>query len=388
VVRVEWEAGPDGRIGRLAVSQQGAAEAGIWPQAVKLLLANADGTRTVIPVRLESAVTEVEQAKGLPAPRFVFANEEDLGYGLFLLDSHSRAALLRDLEVTQDGLGRALLWDALWEAVRLGELRPEDWIDLCLRELRQERDELTVASELGYLQTALRWYLPEQARAALAPRVEEWLMRGMLESEALSLRIAYFRAFAAIAQTDQGRSDLADLLSGRLSVPGLRLGLGERFRILRMLLAQADPRADALLQAQLLSDASDDARRFAWAVQAARPDAQVKRAYFDAFLQDLTLPERWVEEALLPFNTVEHEALTGPFLGPALRALPQLKRTRRIFFVNRWLEAFIGGQRRAESLAVVQRFADDPALDPDLRRKVLEAMDGLERTVRIRGRDQ
>ena len=119
---------------------------------------------------------------------------------------------------------------------------------------------------------------------------------------------------------------------------------------------------------------------------AARPDAAVKTKYFAAWFDDASLPESWIEESVAPFNTVEQAALTAPYLARALARLPQLKRERKIFFVNNWLAAFLGGQVDGSSLAAAQGVLRAAKLDPDLRRKVLEAMDGLERTVRIRAR--
>ncbi|MGH8705303.1 MAG: hypothetical protein ACREUO_07790, partial [Burkholderiales bacterium] len=81
-----------------------------------------------------------------------------------------------------------------------------------------------------------------------------------------------------------------------------------------------------------------------------------------------------------------HAALTRPLLAEALARLPELKRTRKIFFVNNWLAAFIGGQTGADALAEVESFLRRGELDPDLRLKVLEAADGLERAARIRAR--
>ena len=74
----------------------------------------------------------------------------------------------------------------------------------------------------------------------------------------------------------------------------------------------------------------------------------------------------------------------GPLLAEALARLPELKRTRKIFFVDNWLAAFIGGQTGPEALAAVEAFLQRGDLDADLRLKVLEAVDGLERAVRIR----
>jgi aminopeptidase N len=383
-IALQIETGDDGRIARLALVQIDASGP-VWPQAVELVLIDGDGGHERFALRIEDRVTEVTQAIGRPMPRLAFANHSDLGYALFALDAGTRRALLADFGGVRDPLLRAQLWDGLWEAVRAGELAPAQWVELCLRELPGEHDELTTGTLLADLQTAMRRYLRDAQRAALEPAVEARLREGMLAGPSLSLRIAYFRAFAALARSAAARDDLVRLLAGELSVPGLELRLGERYRLLRALLAQADPRAEPLLAAEAASNVGDDGRRFAWAAEAARPDAATKQRYFDAFLRDPTVAERWIEEAVPPFNTVEHERLTLGYLEPALRALPEVKRTRRIFFVNNWLAAFIGGQRSAAALATVERFLRDISLDTDLRRKVLEAMDELVRTVAIRG---
>jgi aminopeptidase N len=230
----------------------------------------------------------------------------------------------------------------------------------------------------------MRWYLREDERERLQPRVEGMLSAQMMDSAELSLRITYFRMYVALARTPGALVELQRLLSGERNVPGLTLRTAERYRILRTLLANGDAQADALLAQQAAADTSDDSRRFAYAAAAARPSAAVKQRYFDAFTGDAALPERWIEESLPAFNLVEQEALTLPYLESALAALPRLKRERRIFFVNNWLGAFIGGQRSPAALDIVERFLREQPLDVDLRRKVLEAVDGLRRTVRIR----
>ena len=74
-------------------------------------------------------------------------------------------------------------------------------------------------------------------------------------------------------------------------------------------------------------------------------------------------------------------------MEPALAELPKLKRTRKIFFINGWLAAFIGGQCSERAEMVVQNFLQQQqSLDRDLRLKVLEVADGLERCVRIKAK--
>ncbi|HEX2091294.1 MAG TPA: hypothetical protein VHG28_02785, partial [Longimicrobiaceae bacterium] len=69
----------------------------------------------------------------------------------------------------------------------------------------------------------------------------------------------------------------------------------------------------------------------------------------------------------------------------ALDDLVWIRDNRRIFFLPRWIGAFLGGQTGPEALAVVDAFlAEHGDLPVDIRRKVLQARDDLERTVRIR----
>jgi len=279
---------------------------------------------------------------------------------------------------------RALLLDALWEEVRDARLAPLAYIDLALAQVRRETDEVTVASLAGRAQTALRWYLSDAQRTAAAPRVEAVLADGMASAPATGLRITYFRAFVAAATTEEARRTLKALLAGTREVPGVKLSSRERFRIIERLLALDDPEAGELLGAQAQADPSDDGRRYAYAAAAARPDPEAKWRRFLALLGDASLAESWIEESLGPFNTVEHERWTSPFLETALGQLPDLRRRRKIFFVNKWLAACLGGQTSPEAVATTKRFLRETRLDPDLRRKVLEQLDGLERTVRIR----
>jgi aminopeptidase N len=98
-----------------------------------------------------------------------------------------------------------------------------------------------------------------------------------------------------------------------------------------------------------------------------------------------TLNEEWVTASLGAFNHPLHAHLSMPHLEPALEQAQWLRDNRRIFFLPRWLDAFIGGHSSPDALAIVDRFlARNPGLAPDVRRRILQARDELERAVRIR----
>ena len=201
------------------------------------------------------------------------------------------------------------------------------------------------------------------------------------------LRITYFRTYREVASGPEALDNLARILAGQLEVPGMTLRSRDRFDIIRALTAAGDPRAAELLRRQSEADKSDDARRYAFAAAAAAPEAGVKRRYFDIYTTESKVAESWIEASLGPFNAPQQSALTLPHLDAALRELPKLKRTRKIFFVNGWLAAFVGGQCEEPAAAAVRDFlARETTLDRDLRLKVLEVADGLERCVRVRAK--
>jgi len=153
------------------------------------------------------------------------------------------------------------------------------------------------------------------------------------------------------------------------------------------LLILDDKAAPALLANLEKTETSDDAKRYAYAARAGIPTADNKAKYFKDFMTNKEISESWIEAAFVPFNSSRHADLTLPYLETALAELPKLKRTRKIFFVNGWLGAFIGGPKSEEALKIVNKFlADNQNLDKDLRLKILENVDGLERAVKIRAK--
>ena len=395
-VRVRWTANRRGLIDSFEVEERDAlGEGGSWPMRLKLLLApaNARAKPEVLTVTLEGAgATRVREAVGKRRPAFVFANFEDYGYGRFLLDEESRAYVARNLGSVDDDFLRALLWGSLWESVREAEMPPADFVELAIKNASRETDDVMLAFILSRAQTAFTRYLSDARREALAAKFESTLHEGMLHAATPGQRITYFRTFREIATTRESIKVLADIFEGKLQVPGMTLRSRDRFDIARALLAQARDDADAraaerLIDSAAKQDASDDGRRYAYAASAARPDAEVKKKYFEQYTRDKNLAESWIEASFGPFNAPQQSGLTLQYLDDALRELPTLKRTRKIFFVNGWLAAFIGGQCDERAAATVRDFLSrTPELDRDLRLKVLEASDGLERCVRARAK--
>ena len=436
-----------------------------WKQRVKSLQINR--ASRAIDDEVWLGANELPSTRIEPNNLAIIPNYGDYGYGIFLLDPKSRDFVLKNIQNEKDPFLRSMMWGALWDSVREGELDPRDFVELVVKvqsasfsssERDKSRtlseDESTTALLLNRVGTAMNYYIdgagtqapsPASAqRAETAPvakpirrpadavqagslrsRVEEMLIERMQKAQTLGQRITYYRAFLNVASSEKARRVFKEMLTaetqrrgegtggnlsgsegvslppnkntlptGRVSASGrndasvgIPLKTKDRFDIVTRLLILNDPEAPKLLADLEKTETSDDAKRYAFAAKAGIPTAENKAKYWNDFVNNKEISESWIEAAFGPWNSIRHSELTLPFLQKALQELPNHKRNRKIFFVNGWLGAFIGGQRSEEALAIVNKFlADNPDLDNDLRLKILENVDLIERAVKIRAK--
>jgi aminopeptidase N len=339
-------------------------------------------------------------------PKVVFPNCRDYGYGIFLLDRESRNYVLKNIQNEKDDFLRTMMWGSLWDSVREAELDPKDYVELVIKNIKTEPDESTVQTLLGRVSTAMRYYLADRDASAagqkraqnstnrppvyaggadLNTRFEAVLLDRLQHAPAAGQRITYYRAFVQNASTPKGREVLKQMLAAGSGPAPLRAK--DKFDIVTRLIILGDPEARKLLVDLEKTETSDDAKRYAYAARAGFATPESKARYFSDFLANKDISESWIEAAMGPFNSIRHADLTQPYLERALAELPNLKRNRKIFFVNGWLGAFIGGQKSEAALAIVNKFLSaNPNLDRDLRLKVLENIDLIERAVKIRSK--
>ena len=384
-IDVAMSCNAQGVIEKLELAQRDVLnEGGIWPIKTQLLLAYDDAPMMRIPVNLERERTTIAEAAGKKCPAYVFANDGDFGYGRFMLDTSSREAVMARIGNIADPFLKTMLWGALWDSVREAELNPNDYLALVLKTLPAETDEELTNSLLDRAARGFQRYLTEAQQAAIAPQLERLFFDRMMKAGELGMRITYFRAFRRIGTTATARNQLKEILVGKTIVPGIEIKPLDRWQIITALLAQSDSEAAVLLEAERKRDTGDDGRKQSYVAEAARADAETKRRYFDDYLKNKAVAEDWIESSLSSFNASNQSRLTLPYLNLALEALPQVKRERKIFFVLAWLNAFIGGQQDQAALDQVRDFLRANKLDRDLELKVLEVMDELARTVKIR----
>jgi aminopeptidase N len=380
----------NGRVSRLRLIQhpaQSLSGKGVWPMRTEVVLWSRDSAPVFVPVEIRAETTIVEGAKGRRAPDFVFANANDNAYGLVMLDAASTRWVADHIGEVKDPLLRAMLWGAMWDLVRDARLAPSTFIATAMRELPHETDEQLAAGIVTRLSRATATYISSaQERDVIAAVERTFLTLASDAARPYGIRKNALDAFIGIARTPGALATVASWLDSS-STAGLPLRQPTRWMIVTHLVERGSARAEALIAAEERRDTTSSGKRSAFVAAAAKPAAAVKGDYFRRYFADTTLNEEWVTASLRGFNSSDAATLTLPFLVPALDSLPWIQRNRRIFFLGSWLGSFIGGQRSGEALREVDRFLDQhPRLPLDLRQKVLQSRDDLERTVRIRGK--
>jgi aminopeptidase N len=372
-------------------------ENGVWKMKTKVKIVDTSPIeKTPKPIFFDSSKNEMHEiglgvnlSDGTLELKYLFPNYQDYGYGIFLLDEKSQTYILANVHNEKDDFLRAMMYGSLWDSVREADINPQDYVELVIKNVASEKDETIVASMLGRANTALNYYLDDKTRESLAPKLEESLMVGMKNSQTGGQRITFYRSFLNVARSEGAKIWLKDLLrkpANEAFVP-IPLKTKDKFDIVTKLFILGDKDAENLLTELSKTETSDDAKRYAYAARAGIATAENKAKFWNDFVGNKEISESWIEAAFVPFNSIRHADLTQQYLEKALAELPNHKKNRKIFFVNGWLGAFIGGQKDEKALAIVNKFlADNPNLDRDLRLKILENVDVIERAVKIRKR--
>jgi aminopeptidase N len=234
---------------------------------------------------------------------------------------------------------------------------------------------------------ALSSYLSPNQQSRIAPQLESLLLANASDgNRSYGVRKNQLDAYIASARTPAAMARLAAWLDSASTV-GIPLRQPTRWSIVNHLIERQAPNAELLLATEIRRDTTANGKRSAFVAGAATPSASVKREYFDRYFRDTTLNEDWATASLRTFNAPDAATLTLPFLTPALDSLPWIQKNRRIFFLGSWIGGFIGGQKSAAALSEIDAFlAHRPGLPLDLRQKILQTRDDLERTVRIRAK--
>ncbi|MBM4483657.1 aminopeptidase N [Prescottella equi] len=337
--------------------------------------------RDRVELDLENERTPVE----LPDAPLRLLNDGDLTYAKVRLDADSLATVERSLDRVVDPLTRGLIWSALWNATRDGELAPERYLAMAQAFAPSESNTALTAAVLANAGYAVGHYLPDPTRDEWRGRWLESCWGALWDAQPGSgAQLAWARAVAGAAVVDDRFAvQIRAVLDGSAPAPdGLPLDPDLRWALWTALAATGH--ADAAdLDAELGRDDTASGRTAHLRALTARPLAEVKDEAWRAALEDPGLSNDQLDAVIGGFRAGDRRDLIGSYDDGYFAALRDVWATRSIEIARRIV---LGLFPSSESLDPVDAWLTANTDAPGaLRRLVVEQRDHLARDLRVRG---
>lgn len=351
-------------------------------------------------VRTDSVETDVSGARtdvtglaGKPRPALLLVNDDDLSYAKVRLDPHSEATVRGSLDKLNDPMARALCWTALWDSARDAVTPASRYVDAVQRFGPAETGIGVLLNVLGNASTAVERYVPRGQRDAVR--------RGFLTTAAEQLQaaapgsdqqLAWARTLAATSRYDAGRLDLLrGILDGSTVIEGLAVDAELRWNLWHGLAANGQATPEQMVQ-ELARDNTAAGKSGHATALAARPEASVKAAAWEAAVHGTGLSNQLLSATIAGFNTGAASLLAG-FIDPYFESLEQVWADRSIEIASRIVRGFYpagqdldGHGGTPETHAVIVRtdhwLADHPDAPRALRRIIIEQRSHLHRSLK------
>lgn len=330
--------------------------------------------------------TLTEAGEGL-----VFPNQDGTGYGYFKMDSASKAWFFKHYDpaapALRDPVFRGAMLVNCWEGLLRGDgPAPAQFVTHTLNALPKEQNPLLVDYLLGNLQTTWWVFLNAKQRAESQDLIERSIWQLLNSTTDKGIQTSYFKAFKAMALTDDGWQKMHGLWTGKLEVKGLVLSEDDKISLAYELALKGKGDPKPILQTQLNATKNPDRKaRMQFVIPALSTSEAERDAFFETLKKEESREkEAWVLDALAYLHHPLRTRSALKYLRPSLDLLQEIQLTGDIFFPTRWLHSTFAGHSSPEAAAIAQAFLKaHPDYPYFLKNKILQATDMLDRSVKL-----
>ncbi|MGA4842591.1 aminopeptidase N [Streptomyces sp. G45] len=346
----------------------------------------SDGRGLVLRERYETDVPQREpEPRDGVRPALIVPNDHDLSYAKIRLDDVSEETALRSLSDVPDPLTRAVLWNALRDMVRDGDLEPAAYLEAAGAHLPAETDIALVSGVLAFAASDItdRYTPPADRPAALATldALCRDIIRRTEDGSQPDLRLIAVRGLIDAATQAE---PLHTWLSFGAVPGGPELDPELRWRVLARLAVLGEADEDAIA-AELRRDPSAAGQEGAARCRAALPDAAAKQRAWNALFATDDLSNYLFKATAQGFWQPEQEDLVRPYVPRYFEeAVPVAARRGPAIASAICHHAFPLHAVDDDTLRLGERSLARPGLAPALRRGLADQLDDLARALRVR----
>lgn len=337
---------------------------------------------------IDGARTDLSEYIGMKRPNLVLLNDDDLAYAKIRLDKVSLSVAIEHLSSIHDPLARTLVWGSAWDATRDAEMRPRDFIDLVLRNIDAETESTVVRTLLAQLILTTTAYTEPSTRRAQSVRVADALWQHAQNAAAGSdNQFQFLRAFAQMAITDAQLDTVASLRLGATKLEGLDIDTDLGWELLISLAAGGRAATDDI-DDYLATDNTATGQQSAAHARAALPGFDAKLAAWKSVWDADGEPNLIVRATGLGFQRANDVSVFEPFVPLYFENIERVWGSRSYAIAENLVEGYFPAALANDALAEATRaYLANHNPEAPLRRLIVEALAGTERSLHAQARD-
>jgi aminopeptidase N len=369
----------DGRIESLAVEQTAPADhPTLRPHRIGVGYTDAAGERRRVEVDPDGALTTLHELDGVVA-RDLLLNDGDLTFAKIRFDG--AADPVRMLGSLESSLDRAVVWSALWDSTRDGEVPAAEFLDVVAAALPTESEVALIETVLAYSRMAVNRFLPPQARDA-AHAVVSRACQEILDRAAPGSGVQLAAARMLVSGGPADPALLADWLAGRNVPEGIDVDADLRWTLLLRQVVQGGA-GEAEIDAELAIDNTARGATEAARCRAAIPTAAAKEAAYALLMTDRELSNRILEAIGDGLWQPERPELTDGFVERYFTDLAASQEWR-----SGQLVGLLGSRAYPvysaydSTVEAAEALLAQPDLNAQLVRSIIDATDDLRRSIK------
>ena len=371
------------RISSFEISQQAEDKsANVWPQIFDIGLVYKDQVK-VINVNIKDKNLVVKEAIGLEKPITVVYNYNGFGYGVFPLDGNNINSVLS----LKDEVARASTYINIYENTLTGNVAPSKAFDCFVKGIQQEENELVLKIITNQTNTLFWKFLTEKQQSKAQKQLEDVLYKRLQVNLPSNIKKTLFNLFSSIAYSDSAKAKLYSIWNKEKVISGLKLNEDDYTNMAMNLAIFKHEKADEILNKTRTTITNPDKqKRFEFLLPSLSKDKLVRDAFVKSLKDDENREkESWVAVGLANINHPLRQESAQKYIRFSLDLIEEIQRTGDIFFPKDWLNNTIGKYSSKYAFDEVQRFLkENPNFSPILKRKLLQATDGLYRAQNIK----
>ena len=385
----------DGTIAELKLTQSAPAEHPVLrPHRLAVGFYNEDAATGKIvrtdrfELDVDGELTVVDAAAGKARPSLILVNDDDLTYTKLRFDDKSLAFATSNLYRFDDALARSVIWLALWDMTRDGELPARQFIDTSLAALATEHESTTFRYALAQVSTTAWHYTAPAERAEIVKHVaaELFKLAGQAKAgsdEQFQLVTAYLgygepgdEAFVANAK---------GLLDGSVAFDGLEIDNNFRWTIINAL-STVNAIDQAGIDAELAKRETTENREFAYGARAVAGTAEAKAWAWNEALHNDELTNMQLEAVAGGFAATPRADLAEPYAEKYFEVADWIWEHKTFHMAEALLEGLYPGYADPAKLVELGDawLASHKGADNALQRIVRGNVEASHRTLKVR----